>query len=63
MNDTDKLRILLPHWVEHNGEHAAEFRKWAAKVAPPVQDKVIAAAELMDQASARLQEALELLAA
>ena len=25
----DKLRILLPHWVEHNQNHAAEYRKWA----------------------------------
>jgi hypothetical protein len=26
----DKLRVLLPHWVEHNQNHEAEFRKWAA---------------------------------
>jgi hypothetical protein len=24
-----KLRILLPHWIEHNEEHAASFREWA----------------------------------
>ena len=29
--DEDKLRILLPHWIEHNAEHAAEFRQWAGK--------------------------------
>jgi len=25
----EKLRILLPHWIEHNNNHEAEFRKWA----------------------------------
>ena len=29
--DQDKLRALLPHWIEHNAEHAAEFRNWAEK--------------------------------
>jgi hypothetical protein len=29
--DQDKLRALLPHWIEHNAEHAAEFRTWAEK--------------------------------
>jgi hypothetical protein len=34
MNPTstrEKLRILLTHWVEHNWEHAEEFRRWAAQ--------------------------------
>ena len=26
-----KLRILLPHWIEHNEEHAESFREWAEK--------------------------------
>ena len=26
-----KLRILFPHWIEHNGEHAERFREWAGK--------------------------------
>ncbi|MBN1657919.1 MAG: hypothetical protein JXA93_05930 [Anaerolineae bacterium] len=29
--DLDKVRVLLPHWIEHNDEHAAEFRAWAEK--------------------------------
>ena len=31
-NELAKLRILLPHWIEHNGEHAESFREWAEKV-------------------------------
>ncbi|MEA3340622.1 MAG: hypothetical protein U9R15_11700 [Chloroflexota bacterium] len=30
-DDLLKLRILLPHWIEHNEEHAAGFQRWAAK--------------------------------
>ncbi len=29
MKDQDKLRLLLAHWVEHNREHAEQFRQWA----------------------------------
>ncbi len=32
MNDIDKLRVLLPHWVIHNKEHGSEFATWAEKV-------------------------------
>ncbi|BDD88172.1 hypothetical protein [Desulfofustis limnaeus] len=28
MEQTEKLRILLQHWIEHNGGHVAEFLKW-----------------------------------
>ena len=24
-----KLQVLIPHWIEHNGEHATSFRTWA----------------------------------
>ena len=27
-----KLGILLDYWMEHNREHAEEFREWAARV-------------------------------
>jgi hypothetical protein len=30
-DDLAKLRILLPHWIEHNEEHAASFQEWAGK--------------------------------
>ena len=29
MTDLEKLRILLPHWINHNQEHIAEFKRWA----------------------------------
>jgi len=29
MEQLDKLRVLLPHWIEHNRGHAAECGKWS----------------------------------
>jgi hypothetical protein len=60
MTDPDKLRVLLPHWIEHTGEHAGEFRSWARKV-QPAQEHLLAAAQLLEQADGRLQEALRAL--
>lgn len=27
--ELEKLRILLPHWIEHSHSHQHEFKKWA----------------------------------
>ena len=58
MDEIKKLRVLLPHWIEHNGEHAGEFRKWAEQ-AGPARDALMAAAALVEQANGRLGEALD----
>jgi hypothetical protein len=49
--DQDKLRVLLPHWIEHNAEHAAEFRLWAEKARAAGQKEV---AEEIDTAAKEL---------
>jgi hypothetical protein len=28
MSDIEKLRVLLPHWLEHNASHADDYRVW-----------------------------------
>ena len=56
----EKLRVLLPHWIEHNGEHAEEFRRWSAR-AGEAAGPILAAAELVEEANARLEEAVEVL--
>ncbi len=33
MNEKEKLKKLLVHWLEHNNEHAATYRVWAQKMA------------------------------
>jgi len=57
MNEKDKLRVLIPHWIEHNEEHAAEFRKWADEAGEASAD-ILAAAESMAQVNTALEAAL-----
>ena len=57
MNEREKLRILLPHWIEHNGEHAEEFRQWAGR-GGAVEDLILAAADLVEEANERLEKAM-----
>jgi hypothetical protein len=60
MRDREKLRVLVPHWIEHNGQHAQEFREWAER-AGAARESILAAAELVEKANVRLEEALEAL--
>jgi hypothetical protein len=63
MENREKLRVLLQHWIEHNGGHVAEFNKWRATMADEHQDRLVAAldraAEQMDVVSETLQQALD----
>jgi hypothetical protein len=58
MTDQDKLRALLPHWIEHNAEHAAEFRRWA-ELAGEATGDIRAAAAQMEAANESLAAALK----
>ncbi len=31
MNELEKLKHLLHHWMEHNDEHAETYRQWSEK--------------------------------
>lgn len=61
--DEDKLRVLLPHWIEHNAEHAAEFRQWAEKARAAglgeVGDEIALAAKELGWVNEALTDALE----
>lgn len=54
MDDVEKLRILLPHWIEHNRDHGLEFAKWASQVRGAGQEET---AELLERAAASLRTA------
>jgi hypothetical protein len=60
--DLEKLRLLLPHWIEHNAEHAAEFRQWAEKARAAgkagVSDDIDLAATRLEQVNVTLRAAL-----
>lgn len=51
MDDMDKLRVLLPHWIEHNREHGREFAKWAGPARAAGHSDI---AELLGRAAASL---------
>ncbi len=58
MDENTKLRMLLPHWIEHNGEHAQEFRDYAGRSSDETRASLMAVAQLVEAANARLEEAL-----
>jgi hypothetical protein len=58
MNEMEKLRVLIPHWIEHNETHADEFKLWAEKAGEASED-ILAAAKAMDAANEVLKSAME----
>ncbi len=58
MTGRDKLIAMLPHWIEHNVEHATQFRLWAGMAAEAEADIEMAAAR-MESANDALAAALE----
>lgn len=58
-SDIDKIRVLLPHWMEHNQSHRVEFGRWA-EVARGAG--LTETAELIAKAMAKMAEVDSLLA-
>jgi len=62
MDSLDKLRVLLKHWIDHNGGHVQEFDKWRDTMAGEGNESMTAALakamEQMDAVSATLNDAL-----
>lgn len=54
MNDLEKLRVLLPHWIEHNVGHSKEFANWSDTLHSGGESEI---AELLKQAEGFLQNA------
>jgi glutaminase len=63
MTDREKLQALLPHWVEHNAEHAAEFLRWAEKMLAAgeneIAEELALAAKQVEWVNEALAAALE----
>jgi len=60
MNQMEKLRVLLPHWIEHNLGHGEECRKWSDIAREEGQGKI---ANHIDSAVEAMLKVNELLAA
>jgi hypothetical protein len=63
MNAMEKLKVLLPHWAEHNREHASEVRRWRDEVEVSADVKLAESLEEvayhMERAAALLNDAAE----
>jgi hypothetical protein len=62
MKDLDKLRVMLPHWIEHNRGHGEEFSQWADRLiaeTPEVAQLLHRAVDSLRDAQAALEEALD----
>ena len=65
MDDREKLRFLLSHWIHHNGEHADEYEKWI-KISKEfgsenASEKLKDAIKQMDKVNDHLEAAQEIL--
>jgi hypothetical protein len=60
MDQTEKLRVLLPHWIEHNIGHGEECRKWLAIAREEGQGKVADYIEEAIQTMSKVNELLEM---
>lgn len=63
MNDLEKLQVLLPHWIEHNAEHADELSSWAERIQlsgkVDVAERLFAAAASLQKTGDQLSKLLD----
>jgi hypothetical protein len=50
--------MLIPHWMEHNDEHAEEYQRWAEKTAKASAD-ILAAVDALKKVNQALGVALK----
>lgn len=62
MENKEKVRVLLQHWIDHNTGHAEEFSKWqkisAEEGQSEVAENISEAIALMEKANESLTKAL-----
>ena len=59
MDDLEKLKTLLPHWMKHNDEHAKTYKDWAEKMSSLGKKELSEALEAIHQESQKLRELFE----
>ena len=51
MDDVEKLKTLLPHWMKHNDEHAKTYKNWAEKMSSLGKKELSEVLEVIHQES------------
>lgn len=63
MDNVEKLRVMLQHWIEHNKGHVEEFEKWQKTIAEEghaaLADSIAEAVKSMATVNTQLAKALE----
>ncbi len=59
MDNLEKIKHLIEHWIEHEQLHIAEYEEWAKKIGKHEDGSQKAAAIL--RAAGKLNEAVEIL--
>ena len=58
MQDREKLKVFLEHWLEHNREHCKDLRQWADKARsyeePVAADNILKAVDHLNEAGGYL---------
>ena len=60
---SEKIPVLIRHWIEHNESHGEEYRRWADIAREEglawVETLILEAADRILSANEKLREALE----
>ena len=63
MGEIEKLRVLLPHWIEHNCGHEKECKQWTETAKQQGHDEIAvsieAAVQTMKIVNQHLDDALQ----
>jgi hypothetical protein len=59
MDDLERLKVLLAHWLEHNKEHADLYREWAEKALEMKQDDIAQILERLSRETEGLNNLIE----
>ncbi len=59
MDELEKLKTLLHHWMEHNDEHAEAYRDWAKKASSLGNEELSKILDLLYHETKRLNRLIE----
>lgn len=63
MDNVEKLRVMLQHWIEHNNGHVEEFEKWRTTMTEDGQSSlanhIAEAIKTMELVNVDLEKALK----
>ncbi|PIE65166.1 MAG: hypothetical protein CSA26_04820 [Desulfobacterales bacterium] len=60
MDNIEKLRVILQHWIDHNGGHVDEFEKWRQLMNNEGKTEIAAS---LEEAKTQMNKISDLLAA